>query len=81
MRIALVALFYLLLAAPLAAELLTFDSAEEWTLWEKPFGLTQVGAEGQEHETYGQEHEEPGSRQGARREKGLTGPVDENPNG
>ena len=47
MRIALVALYYLLLAAPLAAELLTFDSAEEWALWEKPFGLTQVGAEGQ----------------------------------
>ena len=47
MRIALVALSYLLLAAPLAAELLTFDSAEEWALWEKPFGLTQVGAEGQ----------------------------------
>ena len=47
MRLALVALSCLLLAAPLAAELLRFDSAEEWALWQKPFGLTQVDAEGQ----------------------------------
>ena len=47
MRLALVALSCLLLAAPLAAELLNFDSAEEWALWQKPFGLTQVGPEGQ----------------------------------
>ena len=47
MRLALVILCCLLLVAPLAAEVLSFDSAEEWALWQKPFGLTQVGAEGQ----------------------------------
>ena len=47
MRFALIALSCLLLVAPLAADMLSFDSAEEWALWDKPFGLTQVGAEGQ----------------------------------
>jgi hypothetical protein len=47
MRLVLFALSCLLLAAPLAADMLSFDSAEEWALWQKPFGLTQVGAEGQ----------------------------------
>ena len=32
--------------AGLAAEL-TFDSAAEWETWEVPYGLVQVGAEGQ----------------------------------
>jgi hypothetical protein len=27
--------------------MLSFDSSEEWALWQQPFGLTQVGAEGQ----------------------------------
>ena len=33
----------LALAAPLAAEMLSFDSAEEWAQWQQPFGLVQVG--------------------------------------
>jgi hypothetical protein len=47
MRFVLIALSCLVLVAPLAAEMLSFDSPEEWALWEKPFGLTQVSAEGQ----------------------------------
>ena len=37
----------LLCAVPVCADQLVFDSAEEWAIWEKPFGLTQVGTEGQ----------------------------------
>ena len=47
MRFARIAFSCLLLVAPLAADMLSFDSAEEVALWDKPFGLTQVGAEGQ----------------------------------
>ena len=37
----------LVLAAPLAAEMLSFDSAEKWAQWQQPFGLVQVGDQGQ----------------------------------
>ena len=37
----------LLCAVPVCADQLVFDSAAEWATWEKPFGLTQVGSEGQ----------------------------------
>ena len=37
----------LVLAAPLAADMLSFDSAEEWAQWQQPFGLIQVGEQGQ----------------------------------
>ena len=37
----------LLCAIPVCADQLVFDSAAEWATWEKPFGLTQVGSEGQ----------------------------------
>ena len=37
----------LALAAPLAADMLSFDSAEEWAQWQQPFGLVQVGEQGQ----------------------------------
>ncbi len=37
----------LVLAVPLAADMLSFDSAEEWAQWQQPFGLTQVGEQGQ----------------------------------
>ena len=37
----------LLCAVPVCADQLIFDSAAEWATWEKPFGLTQVGTEGQ----------------------------------
>lgn len=37
----------LLLNLPLAAEVLTFDSAAEWETWERPFGLIQVSQQGQ----------------------------------
>ena len=47
MRHAFITLFCLGFAAPLAAEMLSFDSAEKWALWEKPFGLTEIGDEGQ----------------------------------
>ena len=39
--------FLLLFTSRGRADLLTFDSAEEWALWEKPFGLTQIGEKGQ----------------------------------
>lgn len=37
----------LVLIAPLAADELAFDSAEEWGRWQQPFGLVQVGEQGQ----------------------------------
>ena len=37
----------LVLATPLAADMLSFDSAEEWAQWQQPFGLVQVGEQGQ----------------------------------
>ena len=45
MRRAIIA--YLVLAVPLAADMLSFDSAEEWAQWQQPFGLVQVGEQGQ----------------------------------
>ena len=29
----------LVLAVPLAADMLSFDSAEKWAQWQQPFGL------------------------------------------
>ena len=37
----------LALTTPLAADMLSFDSAEEWAQWQQPFGLVQVGEQGQ----------------------------------
>ena len=45
MRRAIIA--YLVLAVPLAADMLSFDSAEEWAQWQQPLGLVQVGEQGQ----------------------------------
>ena len=37
----------LALAAPLAADMLSFDGAEEWAQWQQPLGLIQIGEQGQ----------------------------------
>ena len=49
MRIGLLLCGLLLLwsARPNSAERLTFDSAEDWASWKAPFGLVQIGEEGQ----------------------------------
>ena len=44
MRRAIIA--YLVLAVPLAADMLSFNSAEKWGQWQQPFGLVQVGEQG-----------------------------------